>query len=278
MSPARRPPKQRLDQLVLSLMGIADLKVAQGLIMAGKVVVDGSVLSKPGQLVSPLVHIHLRERPLRYASRGGYKLEQALRRFQVGVSKLVCLDAGASTGGFTDCLLQHGAERVYAVDVGYGQLRGKLATDLRVVNLERTNISDVIRNDLDPPIQFASADLSYLTLRKAVAIVAGLFTGPPHMVFLVKPLYEGLAQHQTTDRVALERVLRALFDELADQRYPATDACVSPVLGGRGAIEFLVRFGGPATTASVQEIATRALEDLDRHPPTEMPEVTGEDE
>jgi 23S rRNA (cytidine1920-2'-O)/16S rRNA (cytidine1409-2'-O)-methyltransferase len=264
-----KPKRQRLDTLVSRIAGIDDLKTVQGLIMAGKVVVDGAVITKPGAQVSTEARIHVRERLLRFASRGGYKLERALDRFSTDVGGLVCLDAGASTGGFTDCLLQHNACRVYAVDVGYGQLRGRLATDSRVVNLERTNISDLSRSDLHPPIDFASVDLSYLTHRKSLPILVNLFVGEPHLVTLVKPLYEGLAQEDIVNRPAIEGVLLRLVEDLQVLGYPPADACVSPILGGRGAVEFFFHFTFKGTRRSPEQIVALALDDLDRNAPTD---------
>jgi 23S rRNA (cytidine1920-2'-O)/16S rRNA (cytidine1409-2'-O)-methyltransferase len=264
----KKPRKERLDLLVQKIGGYEDPRLARGLIMAGKVVVDGTVVNTPGMLFPPSANIHLRETPLRFASRGGYKLERALQRFDIDVRERVCLDAGASTGGFTDCLLQRGAARVYAVEVGYGQLRGKLATDPRVVSFERTNISDLSPADLNPPIALACADLSYLSLRKAVPIIGALFIKQPHMVLLIKPLYEGLAQTEIDDKAALARVLRALFRDLESQGWRASNACVSPILGSRGAVEFLVEFGGP-TEKDAESISDLALRDLEQSPPDE---------
>ena len=261
--------RRRLDEALLSLGYFSDLKTAQGWVMAGKVVVNGIVSTKPGTPINLDAEILLRDRPLRYVSRGGYKLEHALARFEIPVTSRVSLDAGASTGGFTDCLLQHGAERVYAVDVGFGQLRGKLAADQRVINRERTNISDVKTADLDPPIDFACADLSYLTMRKAVPIVGALFRTDPLMVFLIKPLYEGLPREAMVDAVALESILRNLFTDLAARAYPASDVCVSPLLGGHGAMEFLACFGHGAPR-SPQALVQRALEDLQVEPPQDL--------
>ena len=272
MTPPKNP-KQRLDQRVLEMADLPDLKAAQGLIMAGKVVVDGAVVTAVGTLVPVSAHIHLRERPLRFASRGGYKLERALREFDVEVTGRVCLDAGASTGGFTDCLLKAGAARVYAVDVGYGQLRGRLAIDPRVVNRERTNISDVARADLEPPIELLCADLSYLSLRKSVPILTQLFTCEPHMILLVKPLYEGLAQEDITNRAALAAVLQLLVTDLQALGQLPSDSCVSPIFGGRGAIEFFFRFGGRTAPCSPAQLVSNALQDLTEHPPIEMPEA-----
>ena len=244
--------------------------------MAGKVVVDDAVISTPGTQVRTTARIHIRDMPLRYASRGGFKLEHALRTFQIDTNGLVCLDAGASTGGFTDCLLQHGARRVYAVDVGYGQLRGRLANDPRVVSMERTNISDIRRADLDPPIDFACVDFSYLSLRKAVPIVLALFEKPVRAVFLVKPLYEGLRQEDMASHPALSQVVADLLRDLHELHFDATNVCVSPVFGGRGAIEFLLEFGGP-TMLDAQTAAQRAQDDLVQNPPRELPADSGGD-
>jgi 23S rRNA (cytidine1920-2'-O)/16S rRNA (cytidine1409-2'-O)-methyltransferase len=248
-----------------------DRKTAVGWIMAGKVIVDGLVVTKPGTLVKSSARIHLRGRPLRFASRGGYKLDHALTRFTITVAGRVCLDAGAAAGGFTDCLLQCGARLVYAVDAGYGQLRGRIANDPRVISMERTNISDVRVDQLDPGIEFAAIDLSYLSLAKAVPIVARLFGGERiEMVCLIKPLYEGLAQHQTNDRGALAPVLHDLFANLQDIGFPAIDACVSPILGARGAVEFLAYIRGDSAAPGPETLAARTIEELRQNPPRDL--------
>jgi 23S rRNA (cytidine1920-2'-O)/16S rRNA (cytidine1409-2'-O)-methyltransferase len=190
-----------------------------GWIMAGKVVVDGVVVTKPGTLIKTSARIFLRGTPLRSASRGGYKLEHALKRFSINVAGRVCLDAGAAAGGFTDCMLLCGVRLIYAVDAGYGQLRGRIANDPRVVSMERTNISDVRADQLDPGIEFAAIDLSYLSLTKAVPIVARLFASQPvELVCLIKPLYEGLAQRHIDDLGAVAAVLHDLFVNLESER------------------------------------------------------------
>ena len=247
-----------------------DLKTAVGWIMAGKVVVDGVVVTKPGTPVKPSARITLRGTLLRFASRGGYKLEHALTRFAIDLSGRVCLDAGASTGGFTDCMLQRGARLVYAVEAGFGQLRGRLASDPRVVSMERTNISDVRPERLDPAIDFVAIDLSYLSLVTAVPIAAALFGEKPvEIVGLIKPLYEGLAQHEMSDRGALARVLHALFERLRASGFAALDACASPILGGRGAVEFLAHIRDATAPPRPEALVARALDDLDQHPPRE---------
>jgi 23S rRNA (cytidine1920-2'-O)/16S rRNA (cytidine1409-2'-O)-methyltransferase len=249
------------------------LKTAQGWIMAGKVVVDGRVVTKPGTPVKPSARITLRGVPARFASRGGEKLDHALRRFTIDLAGKVCLDAGASTGGFTDCMLQYGARRVYAVEAGYGQLRGRLAADPRVVSMERTNLSEVHADRLVPAIEFAAADLSYLSLRKAVPIIAERFTRhSPEMVCLIKPLYEGLAQDRIDDRQALRHVLQALLADLAAAGFPVLDLFASPLIGGRGAVEFLARFGPGVPAEKIDVMIARAIEELRSHPSREPPD------
>jgi len=231
--------------------------------MAGKVVVDGRVVTKPGAPVKPSARITLRGAPARFASRGGEKLDHALRRFAIDLAGKVCLDAGASTGGFTDCMLQHGARRVYAVEAGFGQLRGRLAADPRVVSMERANLGEVRAAQLEPPIEFAAADLSYLSLRKAVPILVGLFIRQaPEMVCLIKPLYESLAQDRIDDRPALRRVLQELLADLAAAQFPVLDLCASPLIGGRGAVEFLARFGPGVPSEKIDVMVERAIEEL----------------
>ncbi len=271
----KRQVKRRLDDLLVELGYFEDLRTAQAWIMSGNVVVDGRVVTKSGTKLSSLPDIHLRGLPLKFASRGGYKLEHALRRFSIDVNGLICLDGGASTGGFTDCLLQNGAARVYAVEVGFGQLRGKLAADPRVVSWERTNISDVNIDDLSPPLDFACADLSYLSLRKAVAIIGQLFRQRPHMVFLLKPLYEGLQQDKKANPEALGDIVQKVVTDLTKSDMPPTDGTVSPLLGSNGAVEFLLEFGGTLPQSS-DEVIQRIIDELERRPPRTITEYLSE--
>jgi len=163
---------------------------AQRWVMAGKVLVNGQLLDKPGMTVPSDAILRVRGRS-RYASRGGYKLEAALAHFAIDVKGGVALDCGASTGGFADCLLQHGAALVYAVEAGHGQLTGRLRADPRVRNLERTNLSDLDANLLDPPPSLITLDLSYLSLTRALPIAATLLAPQGGQVLaLVKPLFE----------------------------------------------------------------------------------------
>lgn len=178
---------------------LAVLLVQQGLfdtsdearrwIMAGQVLVNEQRVDKPGTLISPDASLRVLGRR-RYASRGGYKLEAVLEYFRVDVTEQTALDCGASTGGFTDCLLQRGASLVYAVEVGYGQLLGRLRANPRVRNLERTNLSDPRLLSLDPHPTLITLDLSYLSLTKALPLAAPLLAPTGHLLALLKPLFE----------------------------------------------------------------------------------------
>ena len=158
--------KKRLDVL-LTEQGYADTRSkAQAIIMSGLVYVDGQKADKPGVSYDENVSLEVRGAVCPYVSRGGLKLEKALRNFGVKPDGYVCSDSGASTGGFTDCMLQNGAKKVYSIDVGYGQLAWKLRTDDRVVNLERTNMRKVTREQVPDPIDFFSVDVSFISLKK----------------------------------------------------------------------------------------------------------------
>lgn len=181
--------KLPLATLLLELELFPSLDEARRWIMAGKVLVNGQLMDKPGMPVACDAHVCVRGRS-RYASRAGYKLEAALDHFAVDVTGLVALDCGASTGGFTDCLLQHGAALVYAVDVGYGQLLGRLRLDPRVRNLEQTNLSSLTWSMFPALPDLITLDLSYLSLTKALPVATALLAPEGRILTLVKPLFE----------------------------------------------------------------------------------------
>lgn len=193
------------------------LDEARRWIMAGKVLVNDSCFDKPGMAVPGDAVVRVRGRS-RYASRAGHKLEAALAHFAVDVARQVALDCGASTGGFTDCLLQHGASLVYAVDAGYGQLVGYLRADPRVRNLERTNLGDLAASMLNPPPTLITLDLSYLSLTQALPLATNLLAAEGQVLALIKPLFEvESAQVRRSGHIddpmllikALQRVLEA---------------------------------------------------------------------
>lgn len=227
----------------LVAMGLAEnVREAQAIIMAGKALVNDQP-ARAGMVVSARDDIRLRGVKSAYLARGGAKLAGALGRFEADPGGRVCLDAGASTGGFTDCLIKHGAKKVYAVDVGYGQLLGSLRQHDRVVNLERTNLSDPKLLSLEPKPTFATCDLSYLSLREAVPVYQRILGDEGTLVCLVKPLFEvsdPLARRTgEIEGSAYAPLLADLADFLSSlQGIAVVDVCPSPVRGNRGTVEF----------------------------------------
>jgi 23S rRNA (cytidine1920-2'-O)/16S rRNA (cytidine1409-2'-O)-methyltransferase len=189
VSPVSRPAKRPLADLLVESSLFESRDEAVRWIMAGQILVDGRRVDKPGTPVQVTADLRVRGRQ-RYASRGGLKLEAALEHWAVALEGRVVLDCGASTGGFTDCLLQHGAGLVYAVEVGFGQLVGKLRADPRVRNLERTNLGDLRAEALDPRPSLITLDLSYLSLTSALPLASNLIAASGEVLALFKPLFE----------------------------------------------------------------------------------------
>ena len=235
--------KERLDLLLVKL-GLAETRSkAQRLIMAGEVSVGGRIYDKPGRQVPCDAEITVRRRP-RYVSRGGEKLEKALEEFGIDVSGLVAADIGASTGGFTDCLLRHGARRVYAIDVGYGQLDWKLRQDPRVVVMERTNIRYL--EGLPEPVDIVTIDVSFIGLELVLPKAVELLGGEGEIIPLVKPQFQagrgkvgkgGVVRDPEIHREVLEAVIKLA----GDLGLAPVDAVASPIKGPAGNIEFLLR-------------------------------------
>lgn len=237
--------KKRLDVL-LTERGLQESRQrAQAVIMSGEVFVNGQRVDKPGTAVAEDARIEVRGGTLAYVSRGGLKLEKAMAAFPIDLNGAVCADIGASTGGFTDCMLQNGAEKVYAVDVGYGQLAWKLRTDERVINMERTNIRNVTPEALDEPIEFFSVDVSFISLHH-IFPVAQVITTPDAMgVCLVKPQFEagrekvgknGVVRDPATHR----EVLHNAMGYAAANGFAVRGLDFSPVKGPEGNIEYLM--------------------------------------
>jgi 23S rRNA (cytidine1920-2'-O)/16S rRNA (cytidine1409-2'-O)-methyltransferase len=235
--------KRQLADLLVERGDCRSRDEAARWILAGQVYVDGQRAAKPGSPVAIGAGITFKGGRGKFVSRGGLKLEHALREFGVDVAGRTALDAGASVGGFTDCLLQHGASRVYAVDVGFGQIRGKLTADPRVVTLERTNISDLTRERLPWPIDLATLDLSYLSLVNALPIVASLFPERPLIIALIKPLFEGVRAEDKDNLPAIDQALRQLPPALARNGLYIRRITNSPILGSSGTVEFLALVG-----------------------------------
>ena len=241
--------KLRLDRLLVERGLAASRERAQSLILAGKVLVGGQKISKAGTAVDADSEIRLLGEDLKYVSRGGLKLEKALEQWKINVAGKTCLDVGASTGGFTDCLLQHGAARVIAVDTGYGQIDFHLRQDTRVRLLEKTNARYLTAEQLGEIADFICIDVSFISATLVIpAVVAAGFPCDRRgrqIVVLVKPQFEagrehvgkgGIVRDQETQLAALEKVEQALVAEGCIR----TDAIDSPILGAEGNREFLL--------------------------------------
>ncbi len=234
--------KERLDKLLVERGLVPSRERARALILAGEVLVGEQVVDKAGAQVGTEVEIRLRGEDLPYVSRGGVKLQKGLEAFAVAVAGRVALDVGASTGGFTDCLLQHGAAKVYAVDVGYGQLAWKLRQDPRVMNLERTNIRRLTPADLPERPGLAVIDASFISLDKVLPPILALLAEGAEIIALIKPQFKvGRGQVGKGGVVRLhEEVVekvKILAGELGCTVLGVTE---SPILGPKGNREFLI--------------------------------------
>ncbi len=246
------PPalKKRLDALTVERGLAPSRERAKALIMAGRIMVDGVPVSKPGLAVSGSVELTRKGEDLPYVSRGGLKLHAALEAFNLTIHDAVCLDVGASTGGFTDCLLQHGARRVYAVDVGYGQLAWKLRQDKRVVSMERTNARHLKPDDFSKPIDIATIDAAFISLKLLVPAIRPCLKPGASIVALVKPQFEvGKGQvgkgGVVRDPRLHDRVIGELEAFFRSQRFEVLGVCVSPIKGPKGNREFLMHLQAP---------------------------------
>ena len=243
---SQRQRKQRLDTLVVQRGLVESRERAKQLILAGEVIVTGSAQVKPGHLIPSDAEIVVKQ-PLRYVSRGGLKLEKALQVFQVDVRGRGAIDVGASTGGFTDCLLQHGAEFVYAVDVGHGQLAWKIRQDPRVCVIERTNIRTIDVNRFEFPVEIGVVDVSFISLQKVLPVVTQIVDSMGDVIALVKPQFEAGREHVGKGGVVKVagvhlRVLRDLIQFIHGLDQSVMGISHSPIRGPAGNIEYLIWF------------------------------------
>ena len=236
--------KERLDVL-LTQRGLCDSRSrAQALIMSGEVYVDGQKCDKAGTPVEVEARIEVRSNPCPYVSRGGLKLEKALRDFGVDPTGYVCSDSGASTGGFTDCLLQKGAKKVFAIDVGYGQLAWSIRTDERVVCMERTNIRYVTPEDLGEPLDLSVVDVSFISLKIVLPAIKALLKPTGQVLCLIKPQFEAGKDKVgkkgvVRDPAVHEEVLENFLSLAQELQFTVRNLTFSPVKGPEGNIEFL---------------------------------------
>lgn len=237
--------KQRLDAELVSRRIIQSRERAKAEIMAGKVYVNGQKADKAGELVTPADNIEFRGEQLKYVSRGGLKLEKAMELYGFRLDGKVCMDVGASTGGFTDCMLQSGASKVYSVDVGYGQLAWNLRQSEKVVNLERTNIRYITKEQVPDTVDFVSIDVSFISLGLVIPVLPPLLADDAMMVCLVKPQFEagrekvgkhGVVRDPATHIEVLERAVG--FAKKSG--FGIVGIEFSPIKGPQGNIEYLM--------------------------------------
>ena len=237
--------KERLDVLLVKRNLAESREKAKAVIMAGNVFVDGQREDKAGSIFPPDVSIEVRGHVLPYVSRGGLNLEKALANFDVDVKDCVCTDVGSSTGGFTDCMLQNGAKKVYAIDVGRGQLDWKLRNDPRVVCMEKTNIRYVTPEDIGEPVDFSSIDVSFISLTKVLTPIRDYLKADGEIVALIKPQFEagrekvgkkGVVREKSTHR----EVIRKVMDHAQSIGFDLCALDFSPIKGPEGNIEYLI--------------------------------------
>ena len=267
--------KKRLDILVTE-RGLAESREkAKTFIMAGQVYVDGQKADKPGDTFSEDAAVEVRGKGLPYVSRGGLKLEKAMREFGLQLQGRTCMDIGASTGGFTDCMLQNGAQRVYSVDVGYGQLAWSLRTDPRVVNLERTNARYLTREQVPEEIGFFSVDVSFISLTLILPAVRPLLAEHGQAVCLIKPQFEAGREKVgkkgvVRDKAVHEEVIEKIRSFALENGFSVLGLTFSPIKGPEGNIEYLIyleRSEAPSQgeqVPSAQQVVEESHRALDR--------------
>lgn len=261
--------KERLDVLLVNRGLATSREKAKAIIMSGNVYVDGQKEDKAGQTFPEEANIEVRGTTLKYVSRGGLKLEKAMNNFDVTPDGKICMDVGSSTGGFTDCMLQNGAIKVYAVDVGHGQLDWKLRNDSRVVVMEKTNIRYVTPEDVEDRIQLSSIDVSFISLTKVLTPVKNLLTDDGQVVCLIKPQFEAgrekVGKHGVVrDKEVHIEVIEKVIEYATSIGFKVLNLEFSPVKGPEGNIEYLLHitkdlnYSGEIMNVSPEEIVEKA--------------------
>lgn len=237
--------KERLDILLVQKNLAKSRELAKAYIMAGNVYVDGVKEEKAGTKIPLTANITVKENHMKYVSRGGYKLEKAINEFQIDLKDCICMDVGASTGGFTDCMLQNGAKKVYAIDVGYGQFDWKLRNDSRVVCMEKTNVRYITHDDIKEEADFASIDVSFISLTKVLPAVLGVLNEYGKLVCLIKPQFEAGRQKVgkkgvVRDKNVHKEVILSIINYAFEQNLAVHHISFSPIKGPEGNIEYLI--------------------------------------
>lgn len=263
--------KQRLDVLLTEQKFFDNRTRAKAMIMAGKVLVNGQKVDKAGTLIPADAQIRILGEKMPFVSRGGLKLQKALDAFGINLVGKMAADVGASTGGFTDCMLQRSAKMVYSIDVGYGQLAWKLRRDLRVVNKERTNIRNVTRRDFYYGLpEFVSIDVSFISLEKVLPVVFEVLTDSGEVVALIKPQFEAGREHVGKKGVVRDKkihaaVIERVLDFAAEVGFAIRGLDFSPVKGPEGNIEYLAHLskGGESAEVEILSVVNAAHAALD---------------
>ena len=265
--------KERLDILLVNKGLFQSRERAKASIMAGDIFVDGMRVDKAGERVKVISNIEVRGAELPYVSRGGLKLEKAIAEFGIDLNEKVSMDVGASTGGFTDCMLQNGAVKVFSIDVGYGQFAWKLRIDPRVVCMERTNIRYVEKDSIGMDIDFSSIDVSFISLKKVIPKVIELLGEKGEVVALIKPQFEagrekvgkkGVVREASTHK----EVIEGIVNYLKEMNMNILNLSFSPIKGPEGNIEYLVYFSKNSKKTSnfyeglIDEIVNKSHENL----------------
>ena len=271
--------KQRLDVLLVEKGLAPSREKAKAIIMAGIVYVDGNKEDKAGTTFPENAVIEVKGKTLPYVSRGGLKLEKAMQKFPITLSGKVCMDVGSSTGGFTDCMLQNGATKVYAIDVGHGQLAWKLRNDERVVCMEKTNIRYVVPEDIDELAAFSSIDVSFISLTKVLLPVKNLLTEDGQVVCLIKPQFEAGREKVgkkgvVRDRAVHEEVIRTVMDYASSIDFYPLALDFSPVKRPEGNIEYLLSLSKnkqdqeivDTSSIDIKAVVTASHDTLDKEP------------
>ncbi len=260
--------KERLDVILVEQGYAPSREKAKAIIMAGNVFIDGQREDKAGSAFDlTKVKLEVRGSSLKYVSRGGLKLEKAMNQFDLSLEGSICMDIGASTGGFTDCMLQNGAVKVYSVDVGHGQLDWKLRSDERVVCMEKTNFRYMVREDIQDDLDFASVDVSFISLTKILLPARNLLKDGGKMVCLIKPQFEAGKEKVGKKGVVREKsvheeVIHKVMDFADSIGFDILDLEYSPIKGPEGNIEYLIYIRKNAVKAvSTAEITEREAED-----------------
>lgn len=266
--------KERLDVLIVQRNLVESREKAKALIMAGSVYVNGQKEDKAGSMFKEDVSIEVRGNQMKYVSRGGFKLEKAIEVHGVDLAGKVCMDVGSSTGGFTDCMLQNGAVKVFAVDVGTNQLAWKLRNDERVISMEKTNIRYVTKEDIAELVDFVSIDVAFISLTKVLAPVYELMKDDAQIVCLIKPQFEAGREKVgkkgvVRDTKVHEEVIQMVMSYASELGFTLLHLDFSPIKGPEGNIEYLLHMQKSGTSdisdflAMIPDVVARAHESLD---------------